>query len=102
LSDETLSNQRYQNLINHRKKAEFKAPKMKPMRFIQATPKAKTKILSQKRKTSNDSKGKSSQRAKKKRLETSSDSEDYDEKDLVDDKSDGSLNLGNSDDETQM
>ena len=71
MSDETLSNQRYQNLINHRKKAEFKAPKMKPMRFIQATPKAKTKI------------------------ETSSDSEDYDEKDLVDDKSDGSLNLGN-------
>ena len=83
MSDETLSNQRYQNLINHRKKAEFKAPKMKPMRFIQATPKAKTKILSQKRKTSNDSKGKSSQKAKKKRLETSSDSEDYDEKDLV-------------------
>ena len=28
------------------KKAEFKAPKMKPMRVIQATPKAKTKILS--------------------------------------------------------
>ena len=34
-------------------------------------------------------------RPRKKRLETSSDSEDYDEKDLVDDKSDGSLNLGN-------
>ena len=40
--------------------------------------------------------------AQKKRLETSSDSEDYEEKDLVGDKSDGSLNLGNSDDETQM
>ena len=51
------------------KKAEFKAPKMKPMRVIQATSKAKTKILSQKRKTSNDSKGKSFQKAKKKRLE---------------------------------
>ena len=37
---------------------------MKPMRVIQATPKAKTKILSQKRKTPNDSKGKSSQKAK--------------------------------------
>ena len=34
---------------------------MKPMRVMQATPKAKTKILSQKRKTS---KGKSSQKAK--------------------------------------
>ena len=43
------------------KKAEFKASKMKPMRVIQATPKAKTKILSQKKKTP---KGKSSQRAK--------------------------------------
>ena len=41
---------------------------MKPMRVIQATPKAKTKILSQKRKTPNDSKGKSSKKAKKKRL----------------------------------
>ena len=40
--------------------------------------------------------------AQKKRLETSSDSEDYEEKDLVDDKSDGLLNLGNSDDETQI
>ena len=41
--------------------------------------------------------------AQKKRLETSSDSEDYEKKkDLVDDKSDGLLNLGNSDDETQM
>ena len=66
------------------------------MRVIQATPKAKTKILSQKRKTSYDSKGKSSQKAKKKRLETSSDSEDYEEKDLVDEKSDSLLNLGNS------
>ena len=45
------------------------------MRVIQATPKDKTKILSQKRKTPNDSKGKSSQKAKKKRLLTSSDSE---------------------------
>ena len=36
-------------------------------------------------------------RPRKKRLETSSDSE----KDLVDDKSGGSLNLGNSDHETQ-
>ena len=34
------------------------------MRFIQATPRAKTKIVSQKRKTPNDSKGKSSQKAK--------------------------------------
>ena len=73
---------------------------MKPMRVIQATSKPKTKILSQKRKTPNDSKGKSSQTVQKKRLETSSDSEDYEEKDLVDDKSDGLLNLGNSDDET--
>ena len=72
------------------------------MRVIQTAPKVKTKKFSQKRKTPNDSKGKSSQKAKKKRLETSSDSEDYEEKDLVDDKSDGSLNLGNSDDETQM
>ena len=38
--------------------------KIKPMRVIQATPRAKTKILSQKRKTPNDSKGKSSQKAK--------------------------------------
>ena len=58
--------------------------------------------MSQKRKTPKDSKGKSSQKAMKRKLETSSDSEDYDEKDLVDDKSDGSLNLGNSDIETQM
>ena len=73
------------------KKAEFKVPKMKPIMVIQATPKAKTKILSQKRKTPNDSKGKSSQKAKliqkiiKKKtwLVTSS------------------LNLGYSDDETQ-
>ena len=75
---------------------------MKQIRVIHATPKAKTKILSQKRKTPNDSKGKSSQMAQKKRLETSSDSEDYEKKDLVDDKSDGLLNLGNSDDETQI
>ena len=75
---------------------------MKRIRVIHATPKAKTNILSQKRKTPNDSKGKSSQKAKRRRLETSSDSEDYEEKDLVDDKSDGSLNLGNSDIETQM
>ena len=53
---------------------------MKPIRVIQATPKAKTQILSQKKKTPDDSKGKSSRKAKKKRLETSSDSEDYDEK----------------------
>ena len=66
---------------------------MKPMRVIQATPKVKTKILSQKRKTSNDSKGKSFQKAKKKRLETSSDSEDYEEKELVDDKSDGETQM---------
>ena len=69
LSDENLSNLLF--LIRHlkklsksdksQKKAEFKAPKMKPMRVIQATPKAKTKILSQKRKTP---KGKSSQKAK--------------------------------------
>ena len=55
-------------MINHRKKAEFKAPKMKPMWVIQATPKAKTKILSQKRKTCNDSKGKSFRRPRKKDL----------------------------------
>ena len=41
-------------------------------------------------------------KVKKRKIETSSDSEDYEEKDLVDDDSDGSLNLGNSDDETQM
>ena len=69
----------------------------------QSAPKVKTqKIFFQKRKTPNDSKGKPSQKPKRRRLETSSDSEDYVEKDLVDDKSDGSLNLGNSDDETQM
>ena len=44
----------------------------------------------------------SSQKAMKRKLETSSDSEDYEGKDLVDNKSDGSLNLGNSDIETQM
>ena len=43
-----------------------------------------------------------SQKVKKRRLETTSDSEDFKEKDLVDDNSDGSLNLGNSDDETQI
>ena len=42
------------------------------------------------------------QLVKKRKIETSSDSEDYEEKDLVDDNSDGSLNLGISDDETQM
>ena len=69
----------------------------------QSTPKVKTqKIFFQNRKTPNDSKGKSSQKANRRRLETSSDLEDYEEKDLVDDKSDGSLNLGNSDEETQM
>ena len=70
--DETLSNLLFLNRHfkklsksdKSQKKAEFKAPKMKPMRVIQATPKAKTKILSQKRKTPNDSKGKSSQKAK--------------------------------------
>ena len=56
---------------------------MKPIRVIQATPKAKTKNLSQKKKTLDDSKGKSSQKAKKERLETSSDSEDYDEKSVL-------------------
>ena len=50
------------------KKAKFKASKIKPMRVIQATPKAKTKILSQKRKTPNDSKEKSSLKAKKQAL----------------------------------
>ena len=60
--------------------------------------KAKTKSFSQKRKSCNDLKG------KKIKIETSSDSEDDEEKDLVDDNSDGSLNLGHlhSDDETQM
>ena len=43
-----------------------------------------------------------SQKVKKRRLETTSDSEDFKEKDLVDGNSDGSLNLGNSDDETQI
>ena len=54
LSDETLSNLPFFNRHfkklsksdKSHKKAEFKAPKMKPMRVIQATPKAKTKILS--------------------------------------------------------
>ncbi len=41
------------------------------------------------------------QRSKSKKLFRNF-SEDYEEKDLVDDNSDGSLNLGNSDDETQM
>ena len=74
--DETLSkllflNRHFKKLSKSdksHKKAEFKALKMKPMRGIQATLKAKTKILSQKRKTSNDSKGKSSHKAKKKDL----------------------------------
>ena len=116
MSDETLSNLLFLNRHfkklsksdESHKKPEFQAPKMKPMRVMnQDTPKqsalkAKTKIFINKRKTPNDSKGKSSQKAKRRRLETSSDSEDYEEKDLVDDKSDGSLNLGNSDIETQM
>ena len=54
LSDENLSNLLFLNRHfkklsksdKSQKKAEFKAPKMKPMRVIQATPKAKTKILS--------------------------------------------------------
>ena len=37
---------------------------MKRIRVIHATPKAKTKILFKKRKTPNNSKGKSSQKAK--------------------------------------
>ena len=40
------------------------ALRMEQIRVIHATPKAKTKILSQKRKTPNDSKGKSSQKAR--------------------------------------
>ena len=47
-------------------------------------------------------KRKSSQKAKRRKLEKSSDSEDYEEKDLVYDNSDGSLNFGNSDEETQI
>jgi len=58
------------------------------------------KMFFQKRKTPNDSKGKSSQKAKRRKVETSSDSGDYEEKDLVDDNSDGSLNLCNFDEET--
>ena len=46
------------------KKAKFMALRMEQIRVIHATPKAKTKILSQKRKTPNDSKGKSSQKAR--------------------------------------
>ena len=69
LSDETLSNLLFLNRHfkklsksdKSQKKAEFKALKVKTMRVIEATPKAKTKILSQKRKTP---KGKSSQKAK--------------------------------------
>ena len=68
LSDEILSNLPFLNRHfkklsksdQSQKKAEFKASKIKPMRVIQVTPKAKTKILSQKRKTPNDS----SQKAK--------------------------------------
>ena len=80
---------------------------MKPMRVMahhtpkRSIPKAKSqKMFFQKRKTPNDSKGKSSQKAKRRKVETSSDSEDYEEKDLVDDNSDGSLNLCNFDEET--
>ena len=61
------------------------------MRVIQATPKAKTNILFQNRKTPNDAKGRAFS-------EGQADSEDYEEKG---DKSDGLLNLGYSDDETQ-
>ena len=79
---------------------------VKPMStWVMQNPlKAKTKSFSQKRKSCNDLKGKSSQKVKKRKIETSSDSEDYEEKDLVDDDSDVSLNLGHlhSDDETQM
>ena len=56
------------------------------MRFIQATP--------------NDSKGKSSQKAKKRRHETSLIQQIMKKNTWF--NSDGSLNLGNSDDETQM
>ena len=109
MSDEILSNLLFLNRYfkkskptsksdKSQKKAKFKAPKMKPMRVMQNPPKR----FFSKKKTPNDSKGKLSQKVKKRRLETSSDSEDYAEKDLVDDNSDGSLNLGNSDDETQM
>ena len=115
LSDETLSNLLFLNRYfkkskptttsdKSQEKAEFKAPMVKPMRVMQNPPKARTKSFSQKRKSCNDLKGKSSQKVKKRKIETSSDSEDYEEKDLVDDDSDGSLNLGHlhSDDETQM
>ena len=113
LSDETLSNLLFLNRYfkkskptttsdKSQEKAEFKAPMVKPMRVMQNPPQARTKSFSQKRKSCNDLKGKSSQKVKKRKIETSSDSEDYEEKDLVDDDSDGSLNLGNSDDETQM
>ena len=54
LSDENLSHLLFLNRYfkklsksdKSHKKAECKAPKMKPMRVIQAIPKAKTKILS--------------------------------------------------------
>ena len=74
------------------------------MRVMQNPPKARTKSFSQKRKSCNDLKEKSSQKVKKRKIETSSDSEDYEEKDLVDDDSDVLLNLGHlhSVDETQM
>ena len=117
LSDQTLSNLLFLNRYfkkskqtttsdKSHEKAEFKAPMVKPMStWVMQNPlKAKTKSFSQKRKSCNDLKGKSSQKVKKRKIETSSDSEDYEEKDLVDDNSDGSLNLGHlhSDDETQM
>ena len=117
LSDETLNNLLFLNRYfkkskqtttsdKSQEKAEFKAPMVKPMStWVMQNPlKAKTKSFSQKRKSCNDLKGKSSQKVKKRKIETSSDSEDYEEKDLVDDNSDGSLNLGHlhSDDETQM
>ena len=73
---------------SQKKDAEFKAPKMKKASVIQNTGKGFT-TPPQKRKTPNDCKGKVSQKAKKKRqkrFKTSTDYEDYEEKDLVDSK----------------
>ena len=72
LYDETRSNLPFLNRHfkklsksdKSQKKAKFMALRMEQIRVIHATPKAKTKILSQKRKTPNDSKGKSSQKAR--------------------------------------
>ena len=60
LSDETLSNLPFFNRHfkklsksdKSHKRAEFKVPKMKPIRVIQATPKAKTKSLISKKEDS--------------------------------------------------